>query len=356
MSAANPPRRDSESGRLLGALEEGVLRVREGRVIEANTALRRMLGRGDLLGQPATELFVDAWGQTLSLLATTEIARVREAGGRLRSVSIRQVSDEIFVIIDRSRERALEEEVGRLSTPAQADPAAPLRDEVVAMIEHELSTAQTAVRGYLRMLLEDGTQELSPQQSERVREAMRVSDRSRELLSNLLAVARDERQSEPLEYKRVHLHDVIDAALRSVWPLLEDAGIRVELDLIAEDDRVRADASRLERVFSNLLINGVRHAPETRVLQVHTSVLQIDRPHICVAVRDQGAGIKADQVDRIFEPFIQGHGSCGVASGGVGLGLAICRKTVEMHGGSIEAVPDLGHGLFRVLLPLEEKD
>ena len=80
---------------------------------------------------------------------------------------------------------------------------------------------------------------------------------------------------------------------------------------------------------------------------------RIDGTVVQIAVADQGVGVASPDIERIFRPFVQGHASVGVASGGVGLGLAICRRIVSAHGGHIEAVPDVGHGLFRVTLPSE---
>ncbi len=335
---------------LLGALEEGVLRVREGRVVEANTALRGLLGRGDLLGRPATELFVDAWGGPLEL-ESTEVARARTADGRLRPVSIRQVTDEIFLVVDRSRERDLEEQVGQLAGPvAPADPAQPLQREAVAMVEHELATVHTVVRGYLRLLLDDPAAPLTGGQARHVNAALGALERSTELLRNLMALARDGADELPLESKPLALHALIERALASIAPLLQAARIEVRLELDADEDRVRADAARLEAVFTNLLSNCCRFAPAASTVWIQTSVAQLagDRPFVCVAVRDQGPGLSEQLATDAFKPFVRG-----ASGGGAGLGLAICRRAVEVHGGSIEAVADPAGGLFRVLLPLE---
>ena len=349
MTEARRPNPSLAQRSLLGALEEGVLRVREGRVLEANTALRALLGRGDLVGRPASELFVDAWGGPLTELETTEIARARDAEGRLRPISIRQVTEEIFIVVDRSRERELEEEVGRLALPgAHADPAQPLQREAVAMVEHELATTQTVVRGYLRMLLDDAAEPLPEAQASRAREAFRALERSGELLRNLMALARDGVTDLPLECKPEPLHELIRRAAANIAPLLEVARLAVELDFAADEDRVRADGPRLEAVFANLLSNACRFAPAGSSVWIQTSIAQLDRPMICVAVRDQGPGLSPELAARVFQPFVRGP-----SGGGAGLGLAICRRTVEAHGGSIEAVADAEGGLFRVLLPLD---
>jgi signal transduction histidine kinase len=102
----------------------------------------------------------------------------------------------------------------------------------------------------------------------------------------------------------------------------------------------------------NLLANAAAFSPEGAPVRVATELAELPTGSVLqIAVVDSGPGVARADAERIFAPFVQGHRSVGVASGGVGLGLAICRRIVRAHGGEICAVPDVGYGLFRVTLP-----
>jgi signal transduction histidine kinase len=340
--------RPTEPG-VLRALEEGVLRVRAGRVVEANLAMRGMLERGDVLGRSVSELFADAAGRPLAALRTLEAARLRTPAGQLRPVSLRRATDEVFIVVDRSRERRLEEEVWALGggRPVAADPLAPLGSEIAALLEHELSTVYTALRGQLRLLAATLASALGEEQRECLHAALRAAERGDALARNLVSLLRGECSDLASVRKPIRLHEVVRRAAALSRPLLGTAELSLQLDLAAEDDQLVGDADWLEQVFVNLLANAARFAPRGSAVQVHTSVVQLsDGESLCAAVRDAGPGVTHADAERIFEPFVRGPG----AGGGVGLGLALCRRAVAAHGGTIEAVPGQG-GLFRVLVP-----
>jgi signal transduction histidine kinase len=340
--------RKGEPG-LLRALEEGVLRVRSGRVVEANIAMRGMLERGDVLGRSIPELFADVGGQPLAGLRTLEAARLRTPGGQLKPVSVRRATDEVFIVVDRSRERRLEEEVWALGggRSAAADPLAPLAREVAALLEHELGTVYTAVRGHLRLLADSAGSALGDDQRAYLHAALRAAERGHALAANLLALVRGASADLAGVRKPLHLHEVVRRAAALARPLLEPAELALELDLAAEDDELVGDADWLEQVFANLLANAARFAPRRSAIQIHTSLAQLGETEtLCAIVRDAGPGVPASEAERIFQPFVRGAG----APGGAGLGLTVCRRAVEAHGGRIEAVPGKG-GAFRISLP-----
>lgn len=350
MDAGNARR--GEPG-LLRALEEGVLRVRGSRVIEANIAMRGMLERGDVLGRSISELFADVGGRPLSGLRTLEAARLRTPGGQLKPISVRRATDEVFIVVDRSRERRLEEEVWALGggKPVAADPLAPLTGEVAALLEHELCTVYTAVRGHLRLLAETAGA-LGDQQRDCVHGALRAAERGNALARNLVALLRGECSDLASVRKPLRLHDVVRRAGQLAQPQFESAGLALELDLAAEDDALVGDADWLEQVFANLLANALRFAPVGSAVQIHTSLVQLGGGEsLCAVVRDAGPGVRAEDAERIFLPFVRGAD----APGGAGLGLALCRRAIEAHGGRIEAVPGNG-GSFRIALPRSRKE
>jgi len=354
---------------LLDVLDSGVMRVAGDRIAAASAALGRMAGlpAEELAGRALCELFVDPGDRPLSTPEAGDSYQLRDLQGRLRPVSLRRVSDALWLVLDRERESRLEREVWRLasdlgeererSSRSSARSAAPqdqpLGGEQIGMIEHEIRTAVTAVRGYLRWLAGERDRLLDPEHWSFVREARRAIERVAPLLDNLLELARAG-EALPSARKPLRLHEVLELAVRTAQPLLSDRGIAIECELLAEPDALAGDPDRLEQVFVNLLANAAAWSPYGGRVVVSTDLAELAEGTVMqIAVADQGPGVALADADRIFRPFVQGHASVGVASGGVGLGLAICRRIVSTHGGRIEAVPDLGHGLFRVTLPSE---
>jgi len=368
MKLDSPLISSDETSALLEALDHGLVRVAGDRVAAANGALGRMAGlpADELAGRLTSELFVDPGDRPLRALEAGDGYQLRDLQGRLRPVSLRRVSEALWLVLDRERESRLEREVwrlasdlgdererGQMASARSAIDDQPLRGEQVGMIEHEIRTAVTAVRGYLRWLGGERDRLLDPEHWSFVREARRAIERVAPLLDNLLELARAG-EALPSARKPLRLHEVLELAVRTAQPLLSDRGIAIECELLAEPDALAGDPDRLEQVFVNLLANAASHSPEGGRVLVSTDLAELeDGSVIQIAVVDQGLGVGLADIERIFRPFVQGHGSVGVASGGVGLGLAICRRIVSAHGGRIEAVPDLGHGLFRVTLPSE---
>jgi signal transduction histidine kinase len=348
--------------RLLDALEHGVLAVEKGFICAANDALARITrhSKADLEGMRLSAILADPDGRPLSDPRAPEASRIRDARGDLVPVSLRAVTDSLHLVIDRSRESRLEREIWRLTqelhgSGRDSGGGEVPRDEYFGMIEHEIRTATTVIRGYSRMLLDERVGELNESQSGFLREVRRASERISSLLDNLLEMASLECSSGLRVSRRpVGLHAIVRAAVDGARPLLEDRRMRVELDLRAEPDSVNADAARLEQVLLNLLSNAAKFAPEESAVRVETRIVECG-PEMAVevSVRDEGSGVSREEAEEIFAPFVRGRAASSAAAGGVGLGLALCRRILVAHGGSIEALPDEPGGVFRVTIPLD---
>jgi signal transduction histidine kinase len=345
---------------LLDGLDRGVVRVSEGRIAAANGAFGRLAGlpAAELAGRGIGEVFADAGDRPLLALEPGDGFAVRDLSGRTRPVSLQRVSEALWLVVDRERESRLEREIWRLASEKRALPAqtsdAPLGGEQIGMIEHEIRTAVTAVRGYLRWLGSERDRLLEPEHWTFVREARRAIERVGPLLDNLLELARS---GDPLPSARkpIRLHDVLELALRTARPLFADRGVQVECELGAVPDDLLGDADRLEQVFVNLLANAAAFSPEGARVRIVSDLAELDAGLVLqVAISDAGPGVARADTERLFRPFVRGPRPPGKGSSGVGLGLAICRRILNAHGGHIEAVPDLGYGLFRVTLPSEK--
>src|SRR5262245_48987848 len=182
MDADAPLISSAEWAGLSDTLDRGLVRVADGRVCAANAAFGRLAGlpAAELRGRTIGELFADAGDRPLEALEPGEGFAVRDLSGRSRPVSLRRISDALWLVIDREGETRLEAEVFRLAQELAAEresrPAAheaPLGGEQIGMIEHEIRTAVTAVRGYLRWLGSERERLLDSQHWNFVREARR---------------------------------------------------------------------------------------------------------------------------------------------------------------------------------------
>jgi signal transduction histidine kinase len=214
-----------------------------------------------------------------------------------------------------------------------------------------LRTPLTAIIGWSKLLI-DG--EVEPDKRPKALEIIARNARFQaHLIDDLLEVSRIITGKLRLEFTPCELRPVIEAVVESLRPTAEAKAVRLELLLEPDVALVYGDADRLRQVIWNLLSNAVKFTPRNGSVQVR---VQRDRTHVAIAVRDSGEGIKRDFLPHIFERFSQADGSTTREHGGLGLGLAIVRHLVELHGGTVRAEsPGAGLGsTFIVSLPLME--
>jgi len=224
-----------------------------------------------------------------------------------------------------------------------------LKDEFLATLSHELRTPLNAVLGYTRML------RAGVIAAERHAQALEVIERNAsslaQIVEDVLDVSRIVSGKARLNVQTVDLSKVLGDAIATVLPAADAKGVRIETSLDALARAVSGDPDRLQQVVWNLLSNAVKFTPRGgRVdMQLARGDAQVE-----IVVSDTGAGIPASFLPHIFERFRQAEGGTTRQHGGLGLGLAIARHIVEMHGGTIQAASD-GEGrgaTFRVRLPL----
>jgi PAS domain S-box-containing protein len=224
-----------------------------------------------------------------------------------------------------------------------------LKDEFLATLSHELRTPLNAVMGYARLLKAGAiTAEKAPQ-------AFDVIDRNAaslaQIVEDVLDVSRIISGKTRLEVQPLDLSKLIQDALASVTPAIEAKGLRLQVLLDSRVGPVSGDPDRLQQVLWNLLSNAAKFTPSGGRIQVR---LERVNSHVEIIVSDTGIGISESFLPHIFERFRQAEGGTTRRHGGLGLGLAIARHLLEMHGGTIHAASD-GEGkgaTFRVKLPL----
>ncbi|MCW7539229.1 PAS domain S-box protein [Aquabacterium sp. A7-Y] len=223
------------------------------------------------------------------------------------------------------------------------------KDEFLATLAHELRNPLAPLRNGLEILRLAAS---DPQAQERARIVMeRQLAQMVRLIDDLLDVSRISRGKIKLRIARVELAAVVRDAVETSRPLIEAAGHTLNIELREEPLFVDADLTRLAQVFSNLLNNAAKYTEPGG-----TIALRVERrgEEARVSVSDNGVGIAAPMLPRLFEMFSQGDRSIERSQGGLGIGLALVKRLVEMHGGQVAAASaGLGHGSeFSVQLPL----
>jgi CheY-like chemotaxis protein/nitrogen-specific signal transduction histidine kinase len=232
-----------------------------------------------------------------------------------------------------------------------AESANRLKDQFLATLSHELRTPLNAILGYARMLRNDV---IAPEKRARAIEIIeRNAVAQTQLVEDLLDISRVTTARLRLDPRPISAIAPLREALESVRPAAEAKGIVVDLDVDGPACTVNGDGSRLRQVFWNLVSNAVKFTPPGG--RVSVSVEHEDS-FVVLTIRDSGIGISPEFLPHVFEPFRQADGRITREQGGLGLGLAICKQLVELHGGLISASSDgVGHGaLFRVRLPVHQ--
>jgi PAS domain S-box-containing protein len=233
----------------------------------------------------------------------------------------------------------------------QAEEASRLKEEFLATVSHELRTPLNAVVGWSRLLRAG---QLDPDGS---LHAMEIIERNalmqKQIVEDLLDVSRIVTGKLRVNTQPVDLLLVIHAAIDAIRPAAEAKEIDIRTHFDAPGVMVRADVERLQQVFWNLLANAVKFTPARGTIDVH---LSRDDSLAEIRIEDSGPGVPPDFLPRIFERFSQADSSSTRKHGGLGLGLAIVRHLVELHGGTVSASnrDSNGGAVLTVSLPAME--
>ncbi len=243
------------------------------------------------------------------------------------------------ITLDISRQKQVEAELSRSNRQ---------KDDFLAMLAHELRNPLAPISAAADLLA------LAPLEPARIARMSEVLSRQARhmsgMLDDLLDVSRVTRGMVELERTVVDCKHVVAAALEQVAPLIAQRGHRVHTQITHEGALVHGDEKRLVQVLANLLGNAARYTPVNGSIDV---ALRVDGDDVVVSVADNGVGLDQELVPRIFDLFVQGARTPDRAQGGLGLGLALVRSMVELHGGRVAATsPGEGMGAtFMVWLP-----
>ena len=332
----------------------------DGRNIYASESFLRLVGLtqeqcsnfgwGEVLHPDDAERTIAAWKECVRTGGHWDIEhRFRGIDGKwhpilARGVPVKNDRGEITawvgINLDISRLKQVENEL------READRR---KDEFLATLAHELRNPLAPIRNGLQIM------RLMPDKAEAVEQARLMMERQLQqmvhLIDDLLDLSRISRGKIELRKERAALAAVVQSAIETSRPMIEQSGHQLTVSFPPDSTFVDADVTRLAQVFSNLLNNAAKYTEKGGHIW-----LSVERQgsEVAVSVKDNGIGIPSHMLSQVFEMFTQVDRSPGKSQEGLGIGLSITKRLVEMHNGTVEARSD-GHGLgseFIVRLPV----
>ncbi|HXW97423.1 MAG TPA: two-component regulator propeller domain-containing protein, partial [Gemmatimonadales bacterium] len=265
--------------------------------------------------------------------------------------SLREREGELTALVE-TRTAALQRNEKQLATQnAKLEQLNQMRSRLFANLSHEFRTPLTLILGPLKSLLDGRHGALSPEAREQGDLMLRNTQRLLRLINQILDLARLQAGSVTINRQPLELVGFVRSATQAFAPLAERNGITLIFRSALRGLAVRADAEQLEKVLLNLLSNSVKFTESGGIIDV--SVGQ-ESGSATVNVRDSGVGISAADLPHVFERFYQADSTATRRYEGTGIGLALVKELVELHGGEIGVVSTPGQGTtFTVRLPLD---
>ncbi|HUJ26745.1 MAG TPA: ATP-binding protein [Myxococcales bacterium] len=230
----------------------------------------------------------------------------------------------------------------------ELEQASQLKSQFLANMSHEFRTPLNAILGYTSMLLQGVSGEVPPSQRQKLQ---RIDSNSRHLLSiinDILDISRIEAGKMPLHIEEFELQGLLSELLAEVEPLIQKAKLQTLTEIGDDLPPMVSDRQKVKQVVLNLLTNAIKFTPQGQV----KVVADVDANLFRIRVQDTGIGIAPQDREKVFEDFRQADNSVTREYGGAGLGLAICKRLVNMLGGTIELQSELGRGsTFTVAVP-----
>lgn len=250
-------------------------------------------------------------------------------------------------------EDLVEERTHQLALAKEAAESADrLKSVFLATMSHELRTPLNSIIGFSGILLQELAGPLNPEQKKQLAMVSESSDHLLALINDVLDISKIEAGQLTLAHEPFNLRQSVEKVIRTVTPLAEKKGLRLESDIAAGVGEVRGDSRRVEQVLLNLLSNAIKFT-ETGVVR-----LEFLRrgEEIEIRVTDTGIGIREEDMEKLFTPFRQIDTGLTRQYEGTGLGLSISKRLADMMGGTIYAESEYGKGsTFYFTIPLDRR-
>lgn len=225
------------------------------------------------------------------------------------------------------------------------------KNDLVLFLAHDLKTPLTSIVAYLSML--DGHPDMPEEEREKYTHiALEKSIRLGELINEFFDITRYNLQDIELEPTEINLSMMLEQLADELYGVLQEKRLSCEVD-VEENLMVYGDPDKLARVFDNVLRNAIAYCYEDTKIMIGA---RMDKGNVEITFTNQGDRIPGDMLGTIFEKFYRVDNSRSSGTGGAGLGLAIAKEIVELHGGRIQAKSDDNRTQFIVLLPSKDKE
>lgn len=228
------------------------------------------------------------------------------------------------------------------------------RNEFLSVISHELRTPLASIRGSLDLVFKEVLGPLAEKQRRYLDLARTSCEKLNTVIGDLLDLSKFEKGRMEIKLGPVMLNRIVDEVVERFQPYAMEKGASIRFSHPESEAQVYGDGNRLIQVLNNLMSNAVKYTPPGGKIEVELFVPAIMPPQVGVSVKDSGPGIRAEDLDQIFDKYAKPYPSAG--PGGTGLGLAISRSIIEAHRGKIwaESGPDKG-AKFIFILPVEKR-
>jgi PAS domain S-box-containing protein len=325
-----------------GSLEDWIRRIDPEDRIHVEQAVRRMLDRRQ--AKETLEFRVSHADGSVRWLSSRVLVTYADPGGAPQQM--------IGVTMDMTEHKRAERERAELTELEQkarleAEASNRAKDEFLAMLGHELRNPLSAIGSAVEVLNRvDGSAEVAVAARNII---ARQTRHLAHLMDDLLDVTRVIRGKIMLTRQKVNLASLVQRAIATLEVTGSSDRHHMELDL--REVWIDADATRIEQIVSNLLTNAFKYTPDGGRIDVTT---RFEDGQAVLEVRDTGSGIPPSLLPRIFDLFVQGERTLDRRAGGLGIGLTLVRRLVELHGGRITAESPGSGSVFRVALPAVE--
>jgi PAS domain S-box-containing protein len=283
-------------------------------------------------------------GSTIDI--SLSLAPLHDSDNTIYGVVMTTVDITLHKQIEIQRQILLEQE---RHARAAAETANRVKDEFLAVLSHELRTPLNAIVGWIKLIQKGG---LSPEIMQRAFDTIeRNAIAQTQLIEDLLDISRIIRGQVQLALQSVDVKALLQTTVDTLKPAATAKSMQVGLDLEPAVPLIVADPNRLQQIFWNLLSNAIKFTPASGKVSIRGTVVN---NHLRLQVQDSGIGIDPKFIPYMFDYFRQADSSTTRHQGGLGLGLAITRRLVELHGGTIQAnSPGLNQGTtFTIMLPM----
>ena len=265
--------------------------------------------------------------------------------GRTRDVAGQTMHD--LIIVPMRQRNELENEL--IAARKVAEQAASAKDRFLSIVSHELRTPLGAARGYAELLLRERKGVLTDGQRQYVKRILDATVYQASLIEDILDFAGQHGQRRRLDISTVDVEEVIERAETLLAVRADEEGRRLRREPTTASGRVSGDPRAIQQILLNLGTNAIKFSPpDGEVLLTSTMA----GPMVAIGIRDHGPGIAADQLERIFEPFVRADTEAARRTKGLGLGLAISRDLARSMNGDIRVESEISRGsLFSLELP-----